>query len=207
MTWTTEAKCRGLDTDLFFEPEREDFPDRDSWLKAKRAKLAAVRPFCKSCPVAFDCLQENLNTPNGIFGGLSADQRVALAKKKGMYIPKDALRYEQTPMTEDRVQLVQGYWAKGHSISDIEDLTGINRGSISRIVYTPEFIEAAASGTKTYRFQKNWCDDKYADVRLLITQGLNAKEIWRRTNIHWKTVRRIKYSMELVKEQETANAV
>lgn len=209
MTWTTDAKCKGLDTDLFFPPEREDFASRDEWQQAVNHKNKAAQAICKGCPVINDCLMENLNAPSGVFGGLNHGQRVRLAKRTNKYIPQDELRFQQTPMTEERINIILMHWRNGHSISDIETLTGINRGAIYRVVNDNKMAQRNENGDlpkgHSYRFQKSWAEPKYSTVRDLIKQGYNAKHIYRATGIHWKTVRRIKYSMEKAKEMELAN--
>lgn len=68
MTWHVMAACAGLDPDLFM-PERGD-------VLGVRAALAV----CATCPVVDDCLAENLEQTEGIFGGTTGKDRRLLRR-------------------------------------------------------------------------------------------------------------------------------
>lgn len=198
MTWTDEAKCKGLDTDLFFEPEREDYSNRQAWLLESQRKRDKARSICSGCPVAAMCLADNLTASFGVFGGKSHKQRMSLAKKTGKYVPQTEMRGQYSPDPTDRRQLIMDYWNKAHSIADIEDLTGINRGYISRVVRGVD--------TTGVRFYQNWNAPEYQEIRELLREGYNAKHIHRLTGVHYKKVQRIRHSMDKVREEmELAN--
>lgn len=59
--WRDSAACKGVDPDMFF-PERGE--------SGEEAKAV-----CRRCPVAGDCLSENLFEHFGVFGGLSERER------------------------------------------------------------------------------------------------------------------------------------
>lgn len=64
--WYEDAKCRGMDTSLFFLQRGETTPE------AKR-----VKDVCKECPVIRQCLDFAIENKiqHGIFGGLAPKDR------------------------------------------------------------------------------------------------------------------------------------
>ncbi|WP_106253828.1 WhiB family transcriptional regulator [Allonocardiopsis opalescens] len=72
------AACAGEDTELFFAPDGERQPVRA--IREKKAKEV-----CGRCPVRAECLASELwrrpGLQHGIFGGLTAEERVALRKQ------------------------------------------------------------------------------------------------------------------------------
>lgn len=66
MGWESEAKCRGMDTNIFF-PERGH----------STVTIRAVREVCAKCPVKQQCLEIGLSEEIqvGFYGGMSANQR------------------------------------------------------------------------------------------------------------------------------------
>jgi WhiB family redox-sensing transcriptional regulator len=73
-TWLDRAACAGVDSAVFY-PEAGG--------TARRA-----RRICAACPVRIDCLQYALDVENdslrgrhGVWGGLTALERVKLARK------------------------------------------------------------------------------------------------------------------------------
>lgn len=71
--WQMHARCRGMDSDVFFHPERERGP-------ARVAREAAAKRVCKACPVLEQCREHALRVqePYGVWGGLSPDERADL---------------------------------------------------------------------------------------------------------------------------------
>lgn len=70
-SWVQHAACSdsGYSVDLWF-PQRGDTTSE---------RLA--RSVCESCPVRFECLQENIDERDGIYGGTSGRQRRALRRE------------------------------------------------------------------------------------------------------------------------------
>jgi WhiB family redox-sensing transcriptional regulator len=68
--WQAEAACRGLQTTMFFHPERERGP-------ARLRRDTRAKAVCKTCPVIEPCRRHALEVhePYGIWGGLSAEER------------------------------------------------------------------------------------------------------------------------------------
>jgi WhiB family redox-sensing transcriptional regulator len=61
--WQDEAVCRGKDTSIFFDNDRE----------AKR--------ICSACPVKSECLEYALlYNPSGVWGGTTAKERAKVSK-------------------------------------------------------------------------------------------------------------------------------
>lgn len=57
--WEEEAACAHTDPEVFFRDDTE-----------RQAKKV-----CEGCPVNAKCLRENIDTPFGIFGGLTSQER------------------------------------------------------------------------------------------------------------------------------------
>ena len=68
--WQFHGACRGLDAELFFNPDFERGP-------SKRAREASAKAVCATCPVRKDCLDWALSVgePYGIWGGTSPVER------------------------------------------------------------------------------------------------------------------------------------
>jgi WhiB family transcriptional regulator, redox-sensing transcriptional regulator len=84
--WQDFAACRGESVDLFFGTDRERPPERD--VRERKAKA-----ICESCPVVRSCLdwsigavpgngKSGLKEPDGIWGGLSKDERYAERRRR-----------------------------------------------------------------------------------------------------------------------------
>jgi len=72
VTWHAQANCLGVDPEVFY-PERGD-------MAAFRTAVA----ICQGCPVIEQCLEENMAEKDGIFGGLSGNQRREYRKVYGI---------------------------------------------------------------------------------------------------------------------------
>lgn len=72
--WRTLATCQGLDGEIFF-PAAESGPTHDR-------QVATAKAVCARCPVRAECLDEALlRIPDGIAGGLTADERRAMRRR------------------------------------------------------------------------------------------------------------------------------
>jgi len=74
--WWSRAACLSVDPDLFF-PVSSQGPGRGQAIRAKAV--------CGRCPVARQCLSYALaagSRAQGIWGGLSEDERVALQRRE-----------------------------------------------------------------------------------------------------------------------------
>jgi WhiB family transcriptional regulator, redox-sensing transcriptional regulator len=71
VSWQDRAACRGMDALLFFGPDGERRPERET----REAKAKAV---CQLCPVGVQCLDDALRNSirHGIWGGLNEEERV-----------------------------------------------------------------------------------------------------------------------------------
>lgn len=71
--WQLDAACRGLDSEVFFHPDRERGEARDQ-------RDAAAKAICAGCPVQTQCLEHALTVrePYGVWGGLTEDERADL---------------------------------------------------------------------------------------------------------------------------------
>lgn len=70
--WVNDALCLQVDPEIFF-PENRDY-----------ATTNTAKTICGKCPVRTDCLAYALetHTRDGIWGGLTPDERVALMRKE-----------------------------------------------------------------------------------------------------------------------------
>lgn len=72
--WRSRAACLGTDPELFF-PVADTGPIHD-------VQIAEAKAVCTSCPVVAECLAEALERiPDGIAGGLTADERRTLRRR------------------------------------------------------------------------------------------------------------------------------
>lgn len=81
-SWQQQARCRGLDTELFI-------PDGKVGTNARKQHNWAAS-FCATCPVTRQCLEMALKAEKsdpaqnrfGVYGGLTPDQRHDLYRKR-----------------------------------------------------------------------------------------------------------------------------
>ncbi|MBW0116377.1 WhiB family transcriptional regulator [Pseudonocardia abyssalis] len=68
--WQMRGSCRGMNSDLFFHPDRERGPARAG--RERRAKQV-----CRGCPVLDTCREHALavQEPYGVWGGLTVAER------------------------------------------------------------------------------------------------------------------------------------
>lgn len=68
--WQMHGACRGMNTDLFFHPERERGP-------ARALREARAKQVCRGCPVIDRCRGHALavHEAYGVWGGLSVAER------------------------------------------------------------------------------------------------------------------------------------
>ena len=83
MTWYHDAACQGVDVEAFFTPARRT---RDS---------RYVFALCRACPVRQACLDaaldEEKNAAYGVYGirgGLTADERRQIIRRRTGYKPE-----------------------------------------------------------------------------------------------------------------------
>lgn len=72
MTWHAEGNCVGVDAELFF-PARGD-----------HAGVRAALAICAGCPVVEQCLDENIEAKDGIYGGTTGAERRRLRSERGV---------------------------------------------------------------------------------------------------------------------------
>jgi WhiB family redox-sensing transcriptional regulator len=76
--WQDLSACREVDPEIFFLEH-----NKRNVQKKKKEKVAIQ--ICKACPVVQQCLAHSLAVPEfyGVWGGVTADQRIAMLRKKG----------------------------------------------------------------------------------------------------------------------------
>ncbi|EME16512.1 WhiB family transcriptional regulator [Rhodococcus triatomae] len=68
--WQLRARCRGMDSAMFFHPEGERGPTR-AW------RIRTAKALCAQCPVIEQCRAHavNIGEQYGIWGGMSESER------------------------------------------------------------------------------------------------------------------------------------
>lgn len=78
--------CLDSDPEIFFpfdEDERPDLTRNQRYYINKLNKQAALK-VCGGCPIRERCLEANITTPYGIFGGKTAMERRRIAEARGV---------------------------------------------------------------------------------------------------------------------------
>lgn len=76
--WQMGARCRGVDSSVFFSPEGERG-------RARAQREQRAKALCRDCPVLAQCRAHALEIvePFGVWGGLSEGERQLLRKGSG----------------------------------------------------------------------------------------------------------------------------
>jgi WhiB family redox-sensing transcriptional regulator len=76
LSWQDDAKCRGMDTELFYYPHLIRGPQR-------RAYAARAKAICKDCPVKLQCLKDAIDRDDrsSIQGGASPEDRGVISSE------------------------------------------------------------------------------------------------------------------------------
>ena len=71
--WQVKGSCRGMDSAIFFHPERERG-------RARAARERAAKAVCEQCPVQPQCATHAIEArePFGTWGGISETERAAM---------------------------------------------------------------------------------------------------------------------------------
>lgn len=80
LEWWHQAKCRGMDTELWFPP-RDKIKYKEIATKSK--SVCFGKDGFPECPVRLQCLfySEDMDEQHGIWGGMSHRERNALKRK------------------------------------------------------------------------------------------------------------------------------
>jgi hypothetical protein len=73
-----DAACRDHDPELFFAERGRGYASA-----AYRHQYAAAQEICFGCPIRARCLEENLDIPDGVWGGLDRTDRGRLLMGMG----------------------------------------------------------------------------------------------------------------------------
>ncbi|MFF0815106.1 WhiB family transcriptional regulator [Rhodococcus sp. NPDC003318] len=75
--WQLRARCRGMDSAMFFHPE-------GSRGSARTWRIRTAKAVCAECPVIEACREHALSVPEqyGIWGGLSESERDARRERR-----------------------------------------------------------------------------------------------------------------------------
>ena len=77
VSWLDRAACQGMDAPLFFGPDHEARPERET-------REARAKTVCKLCPVRMQCLDYALRNSirYGIWGGLNGEERTRERRRR-----------------------------------------------------------------------------------------------------------------------------
>ena len=75
-SWRQQANCAGKDSEIFFANDR----DHSKSLQVHLTRQA--KAICAGCNVVDECLEENLLERSGVFGGMTARERVRLVTSR-----------------------------------------------------------------------------------------------------------------------------
>lgn len=95
--------CRDEDPELFF-PERQ----RGFMSGAYRRQYVEAASVCAECPIRLRCLEDNLDVPYGVWGGLDPHDRGVLLKAQGRVTAKDRPQFRNmSPFPNEHQVLAQ----------------------------------------------------------------------------------------------------
>jgi hypothetical protein len=65
----------------------------DWWFSKKQAEILAAKVLCTQfCPVRFRCLADNIDVPQGMFGGLTSDERKVIREQYSVIVSPQLLQ-------------------------------------------------------------------------------------------------------------------
>lgn len=78
-SWQLRASCRGMDSNVFFHPDRERGADRQD-------RVVRAKQVCVGCPVIEQCRNHALaaQEPYGVWGGLTVAERTQVLRDRGV---------------------------------------------------------------------------------------------------------------------------
>ena len=93
--WQDRAACASLPEDLFFPPDLTSEPRQQSReaLNSRRMRETSAKRVCVRCPVLDECRTHALELPEeeGVWGGLTAEERFELRRAQPVDIPRQRL--------------------------------------------------------------------------------------------------------------------
>lgn len=124
----TTPACRDSDPELFF-PERA----RGFASAAYRAQYAEAQAVCASCPLRLRCLEDNLDVPDGIWGGLDRHDRGLLLAERGRLNGKGRPVYRNmSPFPNDNQVIAQRLRQEAEAAGDLGWLSNARYRSARR---------------------------------------------------------------------------
>lgn len=76
--------CVNANPEIFFTFDADEIPDAAERRKTNGRNAVRAQALCDACPLRQKCLEDNLLEPYGIFGGMGAKPRHALARSRGL---------------------------------------------------------------------------------------------------------------------------
>jgi WhiB family redox-sensing transcriptional regulator len=98
-----DAACRDEDPELFFPHQ-----GRGAVTGAYRAQYAEAAAVCARCPSRLQCLEDNLDIPDGVWGGLDRRDRGRILVRQGRLNSKGRAQFRNmSPIPNDNQVLAQ----------------------------------------------------------------------------------------------------
>jgi WhiB family redox-sensing transcriptional regulator len=92
--WRSHAACREVDPDIFFPTAEHG--------RMRAREVAAAKAVCARCPVRAECLAVAVRIPDGIAGGLTAEERRGLHRTSDGATPAPELVAEVARVEKGR---------------------------------------------------------------------------------------------------------
>lgn len=116
--WQDRAACVHADPDLFYTEV------------ASRVVLA--KAVCDGCPVIVQCGQHGvLHEPDGVWGGMSADERAQRRAQLGIVVSTPGQRPYAAQVRQERIR---GLAADGLAVPEIAERAGVTTREVHRVL-------------------------------------------------------------------------
>lgn len=177
-SWTEEARCAGMDLDLFFSENPK--------------KIESAKKTCVECPVRNQCLYEHIHDEYGVFGGMGRRERRKLAVKKGLRQSAPPVKPRQAYSDEDRENAIKLYTTGNMGLRRVAAETAIPESTVDHWLKQAGVKRTKAQQHALTLARQQEEARKRQEIRELSDQGLDAKEVAERTGSHVSHVYRVR---------------
>ena len=142
-SWTTDAKCRGVNTDLFFVSP-----------SAVRQIEKIKQKYCRQCPVREECLEYGIKTDSdGIFGGMTRDERVLAS-----LLNSGKIHFTQLAVVASSHLVMRTYSSQDNTQHEQAHQDDVHSLLLSRISYLNKQSQSASNlvAENGWEFLREW---------------------------------------------------